>query len=78
MFIIREPVTNTRAIKAYGFDAAATTECILADACHTVRDGDGSQATAPTECILADACHTIGDGDGGQIVTTIKSSVVDA
>ncbi len=58
--------------------AAATIEGIVADAGHTLGDGDGGQAAATIEGIAADAGHALGDGDGGQASAFIEGIVADA
>ena len=46
--------------------AAASREGTVADAGHTVSNGDGGQSAATIEGPVAYAGHIIGDGDRGQ------------
>ena len=53
--------------------SAHVLECITADGCHTVGDGDKSQAATIVESTTADGGHAVGDGDGSQAATPQKS-----
>ena len=57
--------------------SAHVLECITADGCHTVGDGDRSQAATIVESTTADGGHAVGDGDGSQAATPQKSIVTD-
>ena len=50
----------------------AITECITADAWHSVRDCDACQIAATIECITADACHAVRNRDTRQIVAIVE------